>query len=168
MKLKGYKTKEIIMAAILSSILLMNMLALCFAVVSGGITYLSGSESYFANGFTLAFDGYPIIVEGCGMWLRASSILHFIVAVLEIVTLAIYFAVRGFKFGKLALALCIISEAFSVLYMINGIIAYSVASDYASLYFDVSTLAFIPFILITLLFAAALIVKKKMPDNFKF
>jgi hypothetical protein len=56
----------------------------------------------------------------------------------------------------------------SLTYLINGCVAYSVASEFADLYFDIYTLAFLPFIIITALFSGVIAVKRKMPNDFKF
>ena len=164
-----YTAKQLIVFALTVSVLFLNFLTLMFTVVRGGSDFLSGAERFFANGMTLAFEGYPIQVEGCGNWLRFSCAFHFAASLLLIFAFAVYIILlRSRPIGKLGLVLAIICVVMSLVYMINGCVAYSTASEYANLYFNVSTASFVPFIMITLIFSALVAVKIKMPDDFKF
>ena len=144
----------------------LNVLTLAFTVVRGGIEYLSESEFYFSNGLTLAFSGYPVIVDKIGIWLRIYSAGHFTIAIMLILALGIFAMVKhSFKFGRLGVASVIISAALSIFYMVHGIIAYSIASDYAVGYYECSTAAYVPFIFSATLTVAFFLVKYKAPEK---
>jgi hypothetical protein len=163
-----YTTKETIISGLTAAAVLVNFLTLLFTVIKGGADYLSASERYFANGITLAFSGYPIIIEDCGVWLSVYSKFHFVASLGLILLLVVFWCVNQKPFGKIEIASFIVCEAMSLTYLINGCAAYSVASEFADLYFDIYTLAFLPFIIITVLFCAVIAVKRKMPNDFKF
>ena len=123
----GARTAGSIIVYTVIALAALNILALAFTVVKGGIEYLIESEFYFANGFSLAFSGYPIIVEKVGTWLRIYSAAHFAIARLLALMLGIFALVkRSVDFGRLGVFAVIASLVLSVLYMTHGIIAYSV------------------------------------------
>ena len=163
--LRSVKKNDVLTTLVFVTVIL-NILALAFTVVRGRIQFLSGSESYFANGFTLVFDGYPAIVEGCGNTLRVCLSLYFGLSVLLALSIAVLCLVkRSFDFGRFGLFAVIASLILSVLYMVFGIVAYSVASDYARLYYECSTAAFWPFVLSALLSISYFWAKYRMPDQ---
>ena len=144
----------------------LNLLALAFTVVRGGIDYLVESEFYYANGFSLAFSGYPLIVEKVGVWLRIYSAAHLVFALVLLLMLGVFFlSKRTLDFGGLGLFSVITSFVLSALYMTHGIIAFLTASDYATGYYECSTAAFIPFILSLILTAAYFILKYRAPEE---
>ena len=166
-KRKTVKKKSVLSGAVIA-LAALNLLTLAFTVIKGGIEYLLESELHYANGFTLAFSGYPIIADEVGVWLRIYCAAHFVIAVALILALgARALAKRSLDFGRFGVFSVISSLSLSVLYMVHGIIAYSAASDYAggSEYYHCSTSAFIPFILSLILAAAFFFVKYKAPDE---
>jgi len=169
--MKSNKEKKFIKKSSLESgiVLLsaaLGLLSLLFTTVSGGIEYLLDSEFYFSNGFTLAFSGYSVIVDSFGGWLRIYCAIHFAVAVAFIVALGVFALVRrSLNFGRLGVASVIASASLSLLYTVHGIIAYSVASDYAAGPYECSTFVFVPLILSAALTVAFFLVKYKAPEN---
>lgn len=170
MQIKKYTTKDIIISTLTAVAVILNFLTLLFTVIKGGADYLSGSERYFSNGITLTFKGYPIIIEGCGEWLSFYCRFHFIASLAIIALLAVFWCIKRRPLGKAGMASMIAAELMSLIYFINGCVAYSVAAEFADLdlYFELYTLAFLPFLVITALFCALIAVKIKMPDNFSF
>ena len=165
-KQKKFVKKSALESGTVIAVAALNVLALLFTMVRGGIEYLLDSEFYFSNGFTLAFSGYPVIVDDFGVWLRIYSAVHFVVAIGLILVLCVFaLAKRSFDFGRLGVFTVITSASLSLLYMIHGIIAYSVASDYAAEPYECSTAAFIPFILSIALTLAFFLVRYKAPEN---
>lgn len=162
-----YTIKNLIILALTAAVAVMNFLTLLFTVVHGGSDYLSGSEKYSANGITLAFTSYPVIVEDCGKWLSVYSLFHFIASLAIIFLLVVFWCVTRKPFGRLGTFSLIASELMALVYLINGCVAYSTASEYAGLYFECYTFAFLPFIIITGLVGALIAVKLKMPDDFR-
>ena len=147
----------------------LNILALVFTVVRGEIRFLSGKESFYSNGFTLVFSGYPEIIEGCGNTLRVCSVLYLALSASLLLWLAVFCLVkRTADFGRLGNFFVISSAVLSALYMTVGIVAYSAAADYADRYYRCSTAAFWPFVFSALLTAAYFTVKYKMPDEIQF
>lgn len=163
-----YTTKEAVISGLTALAVLVNFLTLLFTVIRWGADYVSGSERYFASGITLAFNGYPIVIEGCGEWLSLYSRFHFAASLAIILLLIIFWCVTQKPFGKIGIVSLILCEVMSLTYLINGCVAYSVAAEFADLDFELYTLSFVPFIIITVLFCAVIAVKRKMPDDFKF
>lgn len=163
---KKFVDKSLLESCIVLASAALSLFSLLFTMVRGGIEYLLESEFYFSNGFTLAFSGYPVIVNDFGVWLRIYSVMHFAIALALIFTLGISALVKhSFKFGQLGVFTVITSASLSLLYMIHGIIAYSVAADYAAGSYECSTAAFIPFILSIVLAVAFFLVKYKAPEK---
>ena len=139
-------------ALLVSLIAVFNFLTLLLPIVDAAHTTLEGVDRYFANGFTLAFDGFPVVCESMGYWLVLSSIVHFSLSLAVIVMVGTALALkrgRGLRgFGPLAV---IIALCQSIVYMINGIAANSLAADFQSLYYTHYTLAPVGFVLIFLL-----------------
>ena len=163
---KKFIKKSTVESTVVLAMAALNVLTLLFTVVRGGIEYLLDSEFYFSNGFTLAFSGYPVIVNDFGVWLRIYSAAHFAVAVALIIALAASLLIkRSFKFGRLGVFTVITSASLSLLYMVHGIIAYCQAADYAAAPYECSTAAFVPFILSCVLAAAFFLVKYKAPEK---
>ena len=128
---------------------LLNFVALAFTLVRGIYEMMSGCEEFFANGYKLAFVGYPTEIDSMGAWLVIYSQLYFILAVLILVGLVLSFLIKKeLNFGKLGTASSIVSSVMALGYMINGIAVNSVVAEYGSLNFTHYTLAFIPAILI--------------------
>ena len=97
-------------------------------------------------------------------WLTYYSRFHFFLSLAVILGLAVVALVRKkFHFGGYGLAAVIISVITSLVYMINGIVANVLASDYASLYYEHHTLAPIGFILVALSAIAIFLVELYMP-----
>ena len=151
---KQNKTK--ILSALVLFAVALNVLALVFTVIRWETRYLSGVESYYANGFTLIFKGYPPVVEGVGSVLRALSVTYLVLAASLAIALGIrYLLKRSLDFGRFGVFAIISSAVLSVLYMVIGIVAHSVASDFAERVDICSTATFWPFIctaMITVLF----------------
>ena len=159
--------KKSVTSGIVIVLLALNVLTLAFTVAKGGIEYLLESEFHYANGFTLAFSGYPPIVDGVGAWLRIYSAAHLVIALLLIFVLGIWaLAKRTLDFGGLGTFSVAVSVLLSILYMVHGIIAYSTASDYVvSEHYHCSTAAFIPFIITFVLAVLFFLVKYKAPEQ---
>ena len=164
-----YTTKNAIVASLIFAAAVLNFLTLLFTVVRGSYRILAGTQSYYSNGFTLAFSGYPIQIEGCGDWLRVWSVFHFSTSVLIILLLVLRAAVKpGKPFGKLGVFAVVTSLLSSLVYLINGFVAHAEAAKFALLYHTSFTAAYIPFIFILLLTVAISAVKMKMPEDFEF
>lgn len=161
---KQNKTK--ILSAFVIFTVAMNVLALVFTVIRWETRYLSGVESYYANGFTLVFKGYPPVVEGCGSVLRALSVIHLILSVSLAIALGIrYLLKRSLDFGRFGVFAIISSSILSVLYMVIGIIAHSVASAFAERVDICSTATFWPFIFTAIITVLFFILKFKRTDE---
>ena len=160
--------KEYVLAAIAALASLMNLITPLFTVVRGGSDFLSGSEYFYANGYTLAFDGYPVIVEGCGAWLRVYCVFHLCVALVAVIMIALVALIkRSLSLRGFGIASVIISAVMSLMYTVNGFIAYGAASDYAGLYYECSTAAFIPLVISVFVTVSYFVIIKKMPDEFE-
>ena len=160
--------KKSLLSGIVLALAALNILALAFTVVRGGIDFLLESEYHYANGFTLAFSGYPVIVDGVGVWLRIYSAFHFCAALALLIFLGVSaLAKRSLDFRGSGLFTVIASLLLSILYMVHGIIALSAASDYAggSEYYSSSTAAFLPFIFTLILAVAYFYVRYKAPEE---
>ncbi len=163
--------KKSVLSGIIIAFAALNILTMAFTVIKGGINHLLESEFYFANGFTLAFSGYPVIVDEVGVWLSIYSAVHFAIALALILALSVFaLAKRSFDFGRFGTFSVISSVLLSILYAVHGIIAYSAASDYAggSQYYSCSTAAFVPFIISLILAVAFFLVKYKAPEEIEF
>lgn len=178
---KNLTAKRAIIAILIGAIAIMNLLAPLFAIISARETTLHigsnvpESERYsfeytFANGFTLLFDECPVMIDEYAHWFWFSSLLHFIIAVFCVVVLLLLFFIRrGKPFGKFGGFSCFLAFATSLIYMINGINADSVADKYAGdINFWAYTLAYIPFIVITILIIAVVLVTFNLDEDYKF
>ena len=143
-------TKSNIKNALTALTALLNLIILAFPTVSATHKTLSqGTERYFANGFTLAFSECPPVCDEIKNWLSFYNLAHFIIGVCIIAALAAVVIIKKrFEFGGIGFASVMISLALSVFYMVNGIIANNLASDYASLYYECHTLAPLGFALV--------------------
>ena len=160
--------KKSLLSGIVLALAALNIIALAFTVVKGEIDYLLGSELHYANGFTLAFSGYPVIADGVGVWLRIYCVFHFIAAALLLLSLgAVALRKRALDFGGFGIFSVISSFVLSVLYMVHGIIALSEASDDAggSEYYHSSTFAFVPFIFSLILAVVYFYARYKAPEE---
>ena len=165
-KEKRFILKSSVESAVVIAIAVLNVLTLAFTIVRGGIEHLLESEFYFSNGFTLAFSGYPVIVNNSGAWLRIYSAAHLAVSLTLILVLGAFIMIKhSFKFGRLGTAAVITSVSLSLLYMVHGIIAYAEASEYAMGPYECSTAAFIPFVLSAALTVSFFLVKYKAPEK---
>lgn len=167
-KQKKYTDKESIIVVLTFAIAVTNLLALLFTLVKVDINFLLDSEYCFVNGAKLLSFDWPIIIEDCGAWLSFYSLLHLILSVAVLALLLVHVLVKnGRAFGKMCIFTMSASLLTSLVYMINGIVAYSEVSaprlDASGIY----TLAFIPFIIICVLSVAILYVKLKVSDKFK-
>ena len=161
--------KTFVASALVIIIAAFNFLTPLFTVVKGGSDYLFEKEFYRASGFSLAFSGYPPIVESTGNTLRVLCIFHLAVSVLLALALGAFALIkRTACLGRLGTACAVLSAIISVLYFVIGIIAYSDASDYAGLYYVCETFTFIPFIITVILTAFYFYAKHKLPDELRF
>ena len=167
---KKYTAKQGIVALITAVIALMNFLTLFFAIVSARRTLFGGGvEKTFENGFTLAFGECPVMIDDLQNWLPFYCLVHFIISLALIALLGLRFAVgRKPYFGKTGAFADFAALVMSLVYMISGISANSVASGFAKDYFTSYTLAYLPFILITVSIIALIAIKLYMPDDFNF
>jgi hypothetical protein len=147
---------------------LMNFIALAFTIVKGIQETKSGTEKFFANGYTLIFSDCPTELDSIGGWLAIYSKLYFFVAIAIILGLALsFFMKKELNFGKAGTATTIISSIMAVGYMINGIAANAeVSESYSPLYFNSYTLAFIPAIIIIALASAQFYLARQEKDGF--
>ena len=146
---------------------LMNFIALAFTIVKGIQETKSGTEKFFANGYTLIFSDCPTELDSIGGWLVIYSKLYFFVAIAIALGLAASLLLKKeLNFGKAGTATTIISSVMAVGYMINGIAANAEVSGYASLYFTSYTLAFIPAIIIIALASAQFYLARQEKDGF--
>ena len=74
---------------------------------------------------------------------------------------------KKLHFGKLGVTSIVLSSIFTTLYFILGCIAYSDAVDYADKGYGAKTFAFIPFSLMIILVAAYILVRIKLPENYR-
>lgn len=171
--------KRAIIAILIGAIAIMNLLAPLFAVISARETNIHigtnvperySYEYTFANGFTLLFGECPVMIDEYAHWFWFSSLLHFIVAVFCVVVLLLLFFIRrGKPFGAFGGFSCFMALATSLIYMINGINADSIADKYAGdINFYAYTLAYIPFIVIMVLITAVILIKFNLDDDYKF
>jgi hypothetical protein len=160
-----YFTKPNIKNALAAITALLNFIILSFATVSASHRSLTdGVEHYFANGFTLAFSECPPVCDGMKNWLAYYSRFHFFFSLAVILGLAAVALIKKkFHFGGYGLAAVIISVVTSLIYMINGIVANVIASDYASLYYEHYTLAPLGFALVALSAIALFFVELYIP-----
>lgn len=147
---------------------LMNFIALAFTIVKGIQEMMSGTDKFFANGYTLIFSGCPTELDSIGGWLTIYSRLYFFVAIAIALGLAAsFFMKKELDFGKAGTATTIISSVMAVGYMINGIAANAEVKGYASsLYFTHYTLAFIPAIIILALAGVQFHITRQAKNGF--
>ena len=167
-KQKRIIKKTFVTSALVIIIAAFNFLTPLFTVVKGGSDYLFEREFYRASGFSLAFSGYPPIVESTGNTLRVLCIIHLAVSVLLALVLGAFALIKRASFlGRPGTASVVLSAIISILYFVIGIVAYFDASDYAGLYYVCETFAFIPFIITIILTSLFFYVKYKMPDDIR-
>ena len=131
--MEKYMTKENIKGGLVALTAVLNFLILLFTTVSATQTTMSGEEHFSANGFTLAFSDCPPVCDAIKNWLAFYSRFHFFISLAIILALAVVALVSmKFRFGGYGLAAVIVSLVTSLIYMINGIVANSLAADYAS------------------------------------
>ena len=163
-------TKNTIVSILVLAITVLNFLALAFALVDAKQEFPSGTDRFFANGFTFVFGKCPVIIESYENSLTFFSVCHLAVALILIAVLGIRFAVtKKANFGKFGIVSVIISAIFTILYFVLGCIAYSEAVAYGGIGFgyDVNTFAFIPFAFMIMLVAAYVLVRVKLPKDYK-
>ena len=148
--MEKYLTKSNIKGGLVMLTALLNFLVLLFTVVEGEHITMSGEESFFANGFTLAFSDCPPICEALENWLSFYSRFHFFISLALVLALTVAVFVTGrLRFGGYGVAAVIFSLITSLIYMINGIAANALAADYASsIYYTHYTLAPLGFALV--------------------
>ena len=159
-------SKKNIKSILILSSAVFNFIALAFTTLSASHKTLGGIEKYFANGFTLAFSDCPLVIEDIGGWLGAYSKFHFFASsavILLLATVALFR--RSLDFGGFGVAAVIISLVTSLVYMINGIAANVIASDYATLYYEHYTLAPIGFALVLISALSCVFVHLFMADE---
>ena len=164
---KKYLTKNNIKSGLVLLTAVLNFAILLFAVVSATQKNLSGDESFFANGFTLAFSECPPICDALKNWLGFYSRFHFFISLVVILVLVLIATKRKkFSFGGYGIAAVIVSLVTSLVYMINGIAADSLAGEYASpLSYTHYTLAPLGFALVALSAVALLLVHFLMNES---
>jgi len=169
-KNKKYTDKELTIVALTLAIAAVNLLALLFTLVKLDYDFLTENEYCLVNGVKLLSFDWPIIIEDCGAWLSFYSLLHLLIAVSVIALVLIHVLLKkGKAFGKMCIFTMAVSFLTSLVYMINGIAAYSETSEsYPLDNSGVSTIAYIPFIVICALSFTLIFVKVKMSDKFKF
>ena len=163
-------TKNTIVSILVLAITVMNFLALAFALVDAKQEFISYTDSFFANGFTLVFGDCPVVIEEYSNLLVFFSVCHFAVAILMMALLGIRIAVKKkLSFGKLGMTSVVISSVFTTLYFILGCVAYSAATAYGGIGYgyDVNTFAFIPFAIMIILVASFVLVKVKLPNGYR-
>ncbi len=162
-------TKDAIISMLVGAIAILNLLTLAFAVIDAKIVFLSEEvDKHFANGFTLAFGSCPMIIESYENLFAFVCICHFIAALLIILLVALRLALgKAAKLGRLGTVSVIISSFFTTLYFVLGCVAYAKSEAYRNMGYDVNTFAFIPFVLMIILAASFILVKVKLPKNYK-
>ena len=162
-------TKNNIVSILVLAITVLNFLALVFALIDARIEYVSEEvDSHFANGFTLIFGKCPMAIEENENLLTFFSVLHFTVALIMLVALGIRLAVaKKLNFGKSGTACVVLSSVFTTLYFVLGCVAYAGAEVYRDLNYSVNTFSFIPFALMIILVSSFILVKVKLPKNYK-
>ena len=167
---KRFITKDAIVGILVLSIAVMNLLALLFALVDVKQEFLSDTDRFFANGFTVIFGDTPVVIESYETLLTFFCLCHFTVAVIVIAMLAVRLAVRKkLNFGKMGMSAVVLSAIFTTVYFILGCVAFSEATAYGGEGYGYSahTFAFIPFALMIILVGAFILVKVKLPKNYK-
>ena len=163
-------TKDKIVSILAIAIAILNFAALAFALVDAEQKFISYTDSFFANGFTLIFGECPIVIESYGTLLSFYSVCHFIAAIVIVALLSVRLAVtKRLNFGKMGMVSVIISAIFTTLYFVMGCIAFSEATAYGGIGYgyDANTFAFIPFVFMLILVASFILVKVKLPKNYK-
>ena len=165
--MEKYLTKSNIKGGLVILTAVLNLLVLLFTAVAGEQITMSGEERFFANGFTLAFSDCPPICEALEAWLSFYSRFHFFISLALILSLAVIVFVTGrLRFGGYGLAAVILSLVTSLVYMVNGIAANSLAADYASpIYYTHYTLAPLGFALVAISALGLLLVHLLMPED---
>lgn len=150
--MENIMTKNNIKGGLVALTAVLNFLILLFTTVSATQTTVSGDEHFYANGFTLAFSDCPPVCDAIRNWLSFYSRFHFFISLAVILALAVVALVSmKFRFGGYGTAAVILSLVTSLVYMINGIVANSLAADYASpLSYTHHTLAPLGFALVAL------------------
>ena len=106
-------------------------------------------------------------LSACG---KKSEDAGLTVAVVVIAMLAATLAVRKkLNFGKMGMSAVVLSAIFTTVYFILGCVAFSEATAYGGEGYGYSahTFAFIPFALMIILVGAFILVKVKLPKNYK-
>ena len=162
-----YLTKSNIKNSLAALTAILNLAILAIPTVAATHkTLLAGTEHYFANGFTLAFSDCPPICDEIKHWLEFYNLAHFFISIAVIVGLAtVVFIKRKFELGGYGFTAVIVSLATSLFYMVNGIIANSIASDYATLYYESYTLAPLGFALVAASALGLLLAHLFLPDE---
>lgn len=165
--LKKYTAKQAIIMALTAAMALVNFLALAFTLVSGEFHSLSADESFFENGFTLAFGEAYIAVEECGAWLEFYCLLHFVLSLAAIAALALRALLRSGKtFGFVGVVAVALSAVTSTAYFVSGCVASSIAEKFGGGCYEVVSLAFLPFATVLIMLAALFAVQFLMPDDY--
>ena len=162
--MKKLFTKENILLLLAILVPLVCFIGLAFDLVGTRLN----SYRYIENGFMLldfksffitSTYGWAIILLGILNWLL-------LIACILIIVLAIVGKVRlKNKMNAIEIAAIAVGMVFSLLYLIEGAVYQSINNS--TLKGNFYTIAFIPFILCSILFSAYMIVRFKMPPDFE-
>lgn len=167
--LKDCTSKRLTLALILSSMALINLLALVFTIARGRVDLLTEAEIHYVNGFLFAFGEAPMFVEENAIWMTFYCNLHFILSLLIIAGLVAYVLIkRKLCLGALATATVIVSSVMQIAFLISAAFAYGTAAGYLDYGYVCTTAMFVPIILHALLVVGYYTVKIKMPENYTY
>lgn len=116
------------------------------------------------NGFSVMMS-YPLALEEIGDWLGIYSLIMLITIIVEIIIYGIMSAKKVKKIGIAEIIFIILNIILTLVYMINGFNAKGVIQNFSPLY-EVSTFAFIPFIIVAILSVMYFIVVFFVKNNY--
>ena len=99
--------KDNVAAILVFAIAILNFAALAFALVDVTQKFISYTDSFFANGFTLVFGECPIVIESYDTFLSFYSVCHLVVSLIIIALLSVRLVLtKRLSFGKLGIEAC--------------------------------------------------------------
>lgn len=143
---------------------LFAFLALAFKIYDVKIEFLGTKTQASGNGFQI-ISKYPEVLEEIGNWLGVYSIVLIIAIIVEVIIYGVMFAKKAQKLTLTEKIFVILNVVLSLIYMINGLNAKSTIEEQSTMYV-VSTLAFVPFIIVAIFAIAYFMVSFVVKENF--
>lgn len=158
--MKKVNIKQIILISIVAGVLLLNLLAPLFNLMTAKVfSFASASD----NGYSV-LGSYTSAIEDIVDWLSIWTIVMLVFTI----TLTVIFVVKmvkGQSIEKISSVITISSVVLNCVYMINGFLTKSTADEVLDGYGEIHTYAYIPFILAVVLVVAYFLLKAFLPEE---